>query len=376
MVRRISVGPATAGRTRFCALRLTTPIASSSVGSAIASQSSSPFSRSAMCRTKRSAQVRASSKASAAGSGGVIARSIRGSPSSTEMARATVPSVAYPISATCCRMWPPVEDRARLSTASCWRSSRIWILTSRSMIDGTGPPIRLYSRGGRRRVPRVGLYPQNREVFGGAGRLPLPGAVLADGSGAGVGRSELDEVLAREAGVAEAARLRVGRLVHAIPREIAKRVRGDVLRDLLLAVRGGDQLAAHRRVDAVVAGPARRRRADAEMDFAGAGIADHLYDLAAGGAAHDGVVDHHHPLAAHYRRHGIELQLHPEMADGLRRLDERAPHVVAADQSQIVGDPALLGIPERRGHPGVGHRDDDVRLHRRLDREPLPQCLA
>ena len=88
------MGPATAGRTRFCVRRRTTPIASWSVGSAMASQSNSPFSRSATGRTKRSAQTRASSNASAALSGGVIDRSMRGRPNSTEMARATVPSVA------------------------------------------------------------------------------------------------------------------------------------------------------------------------------------------------------------------------------------------------------------------------------------------
>ena len=81
--------------------------------------------------------MRASSSSSAAVSGGVICRSMRGSPSSTEMVRAIDASVASPSSAICWTMCPPLRDRARLITASCPRSSSSCSFCSRSMIVPT-----------------------------------------------------------------------------------------------------------------------------------------------------------------------------------------------------------------------------------------------
>src|SRR4051812_17352335 len=102
------------------------------------------------------------------------------------------------------------------------------------------------------RCPASG--PNDGDPLCRAGGLAFARPVLAHRSG--FRRRELDQVLAGEARVAEAARLRLGSLVHPFAREIPERVGGDVPGDLLLGVRGGDQLAAHRRVDAVVAGPA------------------------------------------------------------------------------------------------------------------------
>ena len=72
----------------------------------------------------------------------------------------------------------------------------------------------------------------------------------------------------------------------------------------------GDQLVAVGHVDAVVAGRHDRRRRDAQVHLRGAGVAQHLDDLARGRAAHDRVVDHHHALAARCTsRERVELQL-------------------------------------------------------------------
>src|SRR5438132_2619512 len=233
-------------------------------------------------------------------------------------------------------MWPPDRELARLITASCWRSSMSWTLTSRSMIDGTvkcpRPENILRVRAER------DLSAQDGEVFRRAGRFAFLRAVLARR-----GRRELNQVFAGEAGVAERARLGLGGLVHPVLREVAEAVGGDVLGDLGLGVRGGDQLAAHGSVDAVEARPAGGRRADAQVHFARAGIADHLDDLAAGRAADDRIVDHHHALAADDAGDRVELELDAEVADRLRRLDEGAADVMTADEPHVVRDSALFG---------------------------------
>src|SRR4051812_41650598 len=120
-------------------------------------------------------------------------------------------------------MCPPLLERERLITASCWRSSSSWILTSRSTIDGTRASAHLCIPGGS--------SAQNRDVFRRPGGLALLGAMLA--RRAGLGRGQLDQVLAGEAGVTEAARFGLGRLVHPLPREVAQAVGGDVPGDLL-----------------------------------------------------------------------------------------------------------------------------------------------
>src|SRR3569833_1033469 len=99
-------------------------------------------------------------------------------------------------------------------------------------------------------------------------------AVLADLAGA----AELDEVrtlaerdrvLAGEARRAVARARRIAeRAHHALVRQVRQRVAGDVLVDLFDRVRGRDQLAAGRGVDAVEARMRRRRRADPEVDLA------------------------------------------------------------------------------------------------------------
>src|SRR6266496_2025082 len=100
-----------------------------------------------------------------------------------------------------------------------------------------------------------------------------------------------DRVDIREAGVAEPfARSVAGAVdgfVQPLERQVAERVGADELPDLVDRPRRRDQLFARRRVDAVVTGSFRRRRADAHVHLAGARPPDHLDDLARRGAPHD-----------------------------------------------------------------------------------------
>ena len=71
------------------------------------------------------------------------------------------------------------------------------------------------------------------------------------------------------------------------------------------------------------------------MHLARPGIAHHLHDLHAGGAAHDRIVDQHDALAFQQRTVGIVLQLHAEMTNIVRRLDEGAADIMRADDAQF-----------------------------------------
>ena len=81
---------------------------------------------------------------------------------------------------------------------------------------------------------------------------------------------------------------------------------------------GGQELVLLGRVDAVIVGMGDGRRGDAEVHFAGAGVAHHLHDLDRGGAAHDEVVDQHDALARDHGAVGAVLEPHAELADVLR----------------------------------------------------------
>ena len=128
------------------------------------------------------------------------------------------------------------------------------------------------------------------------------------------------------------------------------------LPDLFDGVRRRDQLLAVGGVDAVVAGVTGRGRGDQHMHFAGAGISDHLDDLAGGGAADDGVIDDHHPFPLEDLPHRVQLDLDAEVADRLLRFDEGPADIVIPDQPQFEADPGLLGIAHGRRHPGIGDR--------------------
>lgn len=76
------------------------------------------------------------------------------------------------------------------------------------------------------------------------------------------------------------------------------------------------------------------------MHFLGAGILEHADDLFRRRAADDGVIDHHKALAGHVIAQGIELEPHAELAELLRRLDERAGDIAVLDEALAVGSPS------------------------------------
>ena len=144
----------------------------------------------------------------------------------------------------------------------------------------TGPSYGLLSTGSA--LPRVG---------DGQRRLEQ---VLAEQALVG----QRDRVLAGEAGLAERSARLLGRLDHALERDVAEAVGADAGADLLLVEAVGDQLGAGGEVDAVEARPLHRRRGDPDVHLEGAGLAEHPDLRALGVAAHDRVVDDDELLAA------------------------------------------------------------------------------
>src|SRR5262245_36345700 len=129
-------------------------------------------------------------------------------------------------------------------------------------------------------------------------------------------------------------------------------------------------------VDAEIVRMGNRRRGDAEMHFPRAGLAHHLHDLHRGRPTHDGIVDEHDSLAADNRAVGAVLEAHTELPDVVARLDEGTPHIVVADDAELVGDARLLGVTDRRRNAGIGNWDHYVRASRRLAGELCPHRLA
>ena len=154
--------------------------------------------------------------------------------------------------------------------------------------------------------------------------------------------------------------------VDAVDREEGQGIRADELTHAFEVVGGGQQLILLGRVDAVIVRMGDRRRGDAEMHLAGAGVAHHLHDLHRRGAAHDGVVDQHDALAGDHGAVGAVLQPHAELADLLGRLDEGAPDIVVADDAELVGNARRLGVTDRCRHAGIRHRNDHVGRRRRF----------
>ncbi len=70
------------------------------------------------------------------------------------------------------------------------------------------------------------------------------------------------------------------------------------------------------------------------MHFFRSRAAHHAHDLAAGGAAHDGIVDQNDAFAFQQAAHRVQLEFHAEVAHALFRLNEGAPDVMIADQAE------------------------------------------
>ena len=67
----------------------------------------------------------------------------------------------------------------------------------------------------------------------------------------------------------------------------------------------------------------------------------------------------------------VELHAQAVVAQLLSGLDERARHVAVLDQAVVLRDPGSAGEALCGGVAGVGHRDHEVRLDRRLAGEDL-----
>ena len=112
-----------------------------------------------------------------------------------------------------------------------------------------------------------------------------------------------------------------------------------------------------------------RRAAHAEVNFLCAGFAEALHAGHRGGAAHDAVVHDHDAFPAHHLLDEVELHAHIEIADELRGLEKGAADVVIADEGLLVADAKLLGETECGVVAAVGHGDDNIGLHGRLNGE-------
>src|SRR5271163_1374671 len=174
---------------------------------------------------------------------------------------------------------------------------------------------------------------------------------------------ELHEIRRIDAGITRRTKLAFG-VIHGLAqsgkRDVSKRIRTQELANLFGRVRGGDEFFARGRVNAVVARRNRGRTADAHVDFAGAGLADHAYDFPACGAANDGVVDENDALAFDEAADGIEFQFHAEIANGLRRLDKGTANVVIADQAHAERNFRFERVADGGGYARIGDGHDDI----------------
>src|SRR5437660_4362143 len=112
------------------------------------------------------------------------------------------------------------------------------------------------------------------------------------------------------------------------------------------------------------------------MDFFGARMADHLDDLPAGRAPHNGIVHDDDALPFQHLLNRIELNLDPEMPDALFGLDEGPTDIMVSDQPVLVGNVRAFRVAERRRDARVRDRNDDVRRHVRFLRELPAQGLS
>src|SRR5689334_12286124 len=112
------------------------------------------------------------------------------------------------------------------------------------------------------------------------------------------------------------------------------------------------------------------------MHLAGARRADHLDDLAAGGAPHNRVVHQDDPLVLQHRPVRRVLQLHSEVADVVGGLDEGSTDIVIADDTDLERDTAFRRVAHRGWNAGIRHRHDDISRHAALTRQFRADALA
>ncbi len=163
---------------------------------------------------------------------------------------------------------------------------------------------------------------------------------------------------------------------HPLDREIAERGSAHHLLRLFDFKAGSDEVTSARSVDAVVARPLVGRRADAQVDFLGAGGHEHPHDFAGSRPANEGVIDDHHSLSPDDRPDRIQLQLDAKAPDALVRLDESPADVMAPNDTNVERNSRFFGIAKRRRGAGIGHGDDEVRFGGLFARQLATKVLA
>ena len=127
----------------------------------------------------------------------------------------------------------------------------------------------------------------------------------------------------------------------------------------------GHQFTAGRHVDAIDVGVAHRGGGTGHVHLARPGLARHLHDLAAGGAAHDGVVHQQHVAALEFAADDVELLAHRLLAHRLPRHDESAAHIAVFDKTLTVGNAQQLRQLHGAGAARFRNGDDHVDFVRR-----------
>src|SRR5713101_3913335 len=119
-----------------------------------------------------------------------------------------------------------------------------------------------------------------------------------------------------------------------------------------------------------------RRRREAEVDIAGAGVAHHADDLLRGGAANQRVVDQDDALAFDRGAVRIMLHAHAEFAHALRRLNEGAADVMVSDDPEFEWHAGMLAVADRGGHAGIRYRHHNVDLDMAFARKLRAEGLS
>ncbi len=114
-------------------------------------------------------------------------------------------------------------------------------------------------------------------------------------------------------------------------------------------------------------------RTNSNVDPLSSSPSDHLDDLSARGSPDDGVVDHRDALPPRDLLHGVQLDLDPEMPDGLSWFDEGSTYIVVPDEAQLDGNICLMPIADGGRKARIGCRDDNVRIRGMLPGQLNPE---
>ena len=176
-------------------------------------------------------------------------------------------------------------------------------------------------------------------------------------------RGRLQRIVAGVAGQAEMIGLHARRGDHALDTQVVQGIESDESGDFRhVALLRGNQLSLGRKIDAVGAGMARGRAAHDHVDFLHAVFTQVPDAVAARRSADDGIFHDHDLFPGQQGPDGVQLDAHAEIPHGLRRLDERAAHVMVSDHAHFKGNAAFLGVPEGGVVAGVGKGHGEVHI--------------